>query len=246
MNDCPRVSALLDVYLDDETTPETNAMVQQHLALCGSCAARLASAREMRAALRGALRAERAPAGLHQRVRAVLPPPRPALAAFIRAWIVPAAATALVAWIVLPWPRAEPGIDHLLAVGEHVVCALEREVPHGVSYYAADMAMPWMPSAGGTVRVVEAHACSRQSDYLLHMVLEEHGSKLSILITRAPEGAARVVRAQRTGNFEVSSVRTTRHRAFVVIDRQRARALRDWREPAVQRVQHFLEQLEGL
>jgi hypothetical protein len=40
-------------------------------------------------------------------------------------------------------------------------------------------------------------------------------------------------------------VRTTRHRAFVVIDRAHARALRIWREPTVQRLQHFLKQVEG-
>ena len=64
-------------------------------------------------------------------------------------------------------------------------------------------------------------------------------------MARAGEGAERIFRPQRIGGFEVSQVRTTRHRAFLVIDRTHARALREWREPTVQRVQQFLKQKEG-
>jgi hypothetical protein len=77
------------------------------------------------------------------------------------------------------------------------------------------------------------------------MILEEGDTKASIFILRSGEGAERVDRPYRIGNFEVSQVRTTRHRAYVVIDRAHARTLRAWREPAVRRLQQFLKQLEG-
>ena len=79
-----------------------------------------------------------------------------------------AAATAIVAWIVLPWgPAEETGIYRAMAVGEHRACALERVVqPRAVSYYEPDALMPLLPDSGGKVRIVEAHLCGQQSDYM--------------------------------------------------------------------------------
>ena len=246
MNDCARILTLIDVYLDDETTVETNALIHQHLDHCEACARQFQSAQHLRASLREALGRDRAGAALHHQVRAVLPPvPRSSWAAFIREWIVPATATALVAWIVLPWRTAEPDFYRVMAAGEHVACALERVVhPRDNSYYVTDDVMPLLPDGGGTVRIVEAHACGQQTDYM-HVILEEGGTKASIFFARAGEGPERIYPPQRTGDYEVSLVRTTRHRAFVVIDRTHARALRQWREPTVRRVQRFLKQLEG-
>ena len=246
MNDCARILPLLDVYLDDETTAETNVLVQEHVEQCETCSRQLQTAHHLRVSMRDALGHDRAPASLHHRVHDRLTAePRPRLAALIRQWIVPAAATMLIAWIVLPSPPAEPGIYRQIAVGEHVACALERATRAHVPYYPAHTSMPLIPLAGGRVRIVEAHACGQQIDNLLHMILEEDGTKASIFIMRAGEGPERVFRPQRSGDFEVNEVRTTRHRAFVVIDRAHARALRSWREPTVQRLQHFLKQVEG-
>lgn len=247
MNDCARILSLLDVYLDDEATAETNVMVQQHVERCEACARQLQWAHHLRASMRDALRHDRASASLHQRVRAMLPPePRPRLASFIRNWIVPATATAIVAWIVLPWRSGESGIYRAMAAGEHVSCALEKRVPpRDVSYYRPETLVPLFPDGGGTIRVLEAHVCGEQMDYLLHVIFEEGGTKASIFIARAPEGAERIYRPQRNGNFDVTLVRTTWHHAFVVTERGRSRALREWREPAVRRVQQFLKQVEG-
>ena len=247
MNDCARILALLEVYLDDETTVETNALIYQHLNHCESCARQFQSDQQLRASMRDALGRDRAAASLHQRVRAVFPSePRPRLASFIREWIVPAAATAIVAWIVLPWQPAEPDFFRAMAVAEHTACALDRMVPpRDKSYYPAQALMPLLPNSGGKVRILEAHACGQQVDYLLHMILEEGDTKASIFILRVGEGAERVFRPYRIGKFEVSQVRTTRYRAYIVIDRAHARALRDWREPTVLRLQRYLKQMEG-
>ena len=248
MTDCARIAALFDVYVDDESTVETNVMVQQHVEHCEACARRLHDLRALRASMREALGRDAAPEALYRRVRtAVAAPPRPSVASFIRAWIVPATATAIVAWIMLPrGPAEEPGIYRAIAVGEHRACALERVVqPRAISYYEPDALMPLLPDSGGKVRIVEAHLCGQQMDYM-HVILEEGGAKASIFMARAGEGAERIFRPQRIGDFEVSQVRTTRHRAFLVIDRTHARALREWRGPTLQRVRQFLKQKEGV
>jgi hypothetical protein len=247
VTDCARVAALLDVYVDDESTVETNVMVQQHVEHCAACARQLHELRELRAAMREALGRDGAPEGLYRRVRtAVAAPARPSVASFIRAWIVPATATAIVAWIVLPrGPAEEPGIYRAMAVAEHRACALERVVqPRAISSYEPDALMPLLPDSSGKVRIVDAHLCGQQTDYM-HVILEEGGTRASILMARAGEGAERIFRPQRVGGFEVSQVRTTRYRGFLVIDRTHARALREWREPTVRRLRQFLKQLEG-
>lgn len=245
MSTCADVIALLEVYLDDETSPDTNALVQQHLDRCPSCAARLQAARYLRAEMRAALREDRAPASLHARVRTTLAPERPRLAAFIRSWVVPAAAAALVAWIILPPRTVDPAAETARAVEEHVACAVRGAVrTRDVSHYGPHAAMPLLPGDSGRVRILDAHACGRQTEYL-HVVLEEDGARASVLIADAGEGGERISRPQPRGEFEVSEVRTTRHRAFMVTDRAGSPALRQWREPALQRIQAFLKQREG-
>jgi hypothetical protein len=142
-------------------------------------------------------------------------------------------------------PAEEPGIYRAIAVAEHRACALDRVVqPRAISYYEPDALMPLLPDSGGKVRIVEAHLCGQQMDYT-HVILEEGGARASIFMAHAGEGAERIFRPQRIDGFEVSQVRTTRHRAFLVIDRTHARALRQWRAPALQRVRQFLKQKEG-
>jgi hypothetical protein len=247
MNDCTRVLTLLDVHLDDETSAETNVFVQQHLAHCGACARRFQLLREHRLEVRAALRELRAPSELHQRVRRTLPATStPSIAALVRNWLVPAAATALVAWIVIPWRPREPEVYAQMAVGEHRVCALERSgrLREAMSY-APEASMPLLPDLGDRVRVIEAHACGYATDFT-HVIVEEHGGRrASILISRAGEGSERTLRPETRGEFEVTQTRTTRHRAFVVMDRNRSQTLREWREPAVRRVHQFLKQMEG-
>jgi hypothetical protein len=247
MTDCSHVETLLDIYVDDETSAETNALVQAHVARCPSCARRLQLLRGHRGEVRAALRERRAPAELHERIRASLPAAdRLSVAAFVRNWLVPAAATALVAWIVIPERRAEPDVYAAMAVEEHRACALAGAVrPRPASAYAPDSRMPLLPDAKGEVRVIAAHACGQAMDFT-HLIVEAPGGrKASILISRASEGGERRLQTQTRGEFEVSQTRTTRHVASVVMDRAQSEALRAWREPAMRRVQQFLRQLEG-
>jgi hypothetical protein len=164
---------------------------------------------------------------------------------FIREWIVPAIATALVAWIVIPSQPVEPEGYTRQAAAQHRACALERAIvtpPAG--RYQPDEFTPLIPDLGG-VRVVEAHECIAGTKFTHVIVEDAGGGKGSILVTRSGEASERTFRPERHGDFDVSQVRTTRHRAFVVLDHERSRQLREWREMTTARLHQFLKQLEG-
>lgn len=245
MSACTRIRPLLDVYLDDAATPETNALVHEHLSHCRSCAAELQSLRGLRAAMRQALGEERASTELHQRVRASLAGDAGSWRAALHKWIVPASAAALVVFGLLRWQAREPAAVES-AVAEHVACALQGRLPFEVARYQPAYLMPWLPHAAGEVRILDAHACGREREYQ-HVVVEGDDSKASILITTRDNGNPATGSSHRhTGEFDVSVVRSPRHVAYLVIDQGASPALHAWRAPAIARVERFLKQLEGL
>jgi len=246
MTDCHRILALLDVYVDDETTPETNALVQEHVSRCAACAEQLHSLRRLRSSLRDELGAERAAGALHQRVRASLVDgTRSSWSAVLRQWIIPATAAALVVFAFLRGNVPESAAVES-AVAEHVACAIAGRAPvDGAAGYQPATSMPWVPDPEHHVRILDAHACGRDREYK-HLVVERDGAKASILIANRAGGDPDVGSSQHNaGAFEVSVVGSPGHVAYLVIERARSRALRAWREPALQRVQRFLQQLEG-
>ena len=69
---CTPANNLLEPYLDDELDASQRAEVAEHLASCGSCAARHAQLLELRAGIREHAPYYHAPAGLQDRVRAAV------------------------------------------------------------------------------------------------------------------------------------------------------------------------------
>jgi hypothetical protein len=168
-------------------------------------------------------------------------------ATVIREWIVPGVATAMVAWIVIPTRPAIPESYAATALVEHRECALKNAPPLGgesVSDSADDYAA-LIPDFGGRMRVVEAHRYAHSMNFTHVIVEEDGGRRVSIVISLASEGGERIIGPETRDGFEVSQVRTTRHHAVVVIDRDRARALRDWRRVTLERLQRSFRQLEG-
>ena len=164
----------------------------------------------------------------------------------MRNWVAPASATAVVAWIVIPLAPPESDFYERSVSGEHRACALERVIKPRQGYsYSPEAFESLIPTLNGSLRVVEGHECGQQAD-LTHVILEDRaGTRASVFVTRSPESSERRFGRRRVGHFEVSQVRTTRHRAFVVIDPQRTRQLRAWRELTLDRLEHFLKQQEG-
>ena len=168
------------------------------------------------------------------------------VATVIREWIVPGVATAMVAWIVIPTRPAVSDSYAINAVEEHRTCALDNKArPGEESLYSADDFAALIPDFGGRMHVVKAHR-NVHSVRFTHVIVEEDGGRrASILIARTSEGGERIIGPETRGDFEVTQVRTTRHHAVVVIDRDRARALRDWRTVTLERLQRSFRQLEG-
>ena len=169
------------------------------------------------------------------------------VATVIREWIVPGVATAMVAWIVIPTRPAVPDTYASNALVEHRECALNNAPPprgESTSYSADDFAA-LIPDFGGRMHVVKAHGYAHSIEFTHVIVEEDGGPRASIVIARASEGGERVIGPERRDGFEVSQVRTTRHHAVVIIDRDRATALRDWRKVTLERLQRSFQQLEG-
>lgn len=164
----------------------------------------------------------------------------------IRDWLAPASATALVAWIVIPQSPVEPPYYEISAVAEHRACVLERLVKprQGRSYSPEDL-QPLIPTLGGRIRIVAGHECGQQMDFTHVIVEDSAGSRASIFVTRSPESSERRFRPRRVKDLEVTQVRTTRHRAFVVFDRDSGRELREWRALTLNRLELFMKQREA-
>jgi hypothetical protein len=165
--------------------------------------------------------------------------------ALIRDWVAPASVTALVAWIFIPTVPAEPPTYDNLAQAQHRTCALEGYRQPDRTSYPPNEFTPLIPSAGGKIRVIEAHECLGSMNFT-HLIVEiAAAGKASVLVTRSGEGGQRILGPRRFGDFEVMQVRTTRHRAFVVVDRAHARRLGEWRRLTIDRLRQFLRQSEG-
>src|SRR5919108_1229684 len=173
MTDCATTSALLDVYLDDEASPETNALVQAHVRECARCEQTLHDMRELKMQLRDVFTQERAPAALAARMHLALDERTPhRFVQTLRGWLVPASAAAIVvaAWLLWPalserkfgerveGPASAPRLADA-AVSEHIACALDRRVAHVDPAAAAarglTVAMPWIRDAAHDIRVVD-------------------------------------------------------------------------------------------
>ena len=168
------------------------------------------------------------------------------VASVIRDWIVPGVATAMVAWIVIPTRPAVPETYAINAVVEHRECALENAPrPGEETSYSADDFAALIPDLGGRIHVVKAHRYIHSVRFTHVIVEEDGGPRASIVISPVSEGGERFIGPETRDGFEVTQVRTTRHHAVVVIDRDRARALRDWRNATLERLQRSFRQLEG-
>ena len=245
MTDCATTSALLDVYADDEASPETNALVQVHLSECARCEQALRDVRALKMQLRDVLGQERAPQELAARIRISLDERTPRrFVHALRSWLVPASAAALVvaAW-TLTTTRPPSLAD--AAVSEHIACALDRRVAHVDPATAVaggvTVAMPWIRDTTERIRVIDAHACGT-APLFSHVVVSVSGTVASVLI--APRRGELSAPFQR-GGFDVNIVPASAHTGYLIAPRAPADIAPAWRATVLDRVARFLQQLEG-
>lgn len=211
-NNCKRIRAFLDSYLNDELLVETAHEVLRHLADCRDCALLLAERERVKARLQSAVRREVAPEDLPQRIQKSI---RQTNRRRWSQWMIGIAATLALAigttgalrWWTPPPPSptlaqaepmaslAEPSAGLLnLGVGEHIYCALENGYGNR-TFSAAEMRAKLGPHFASLVPAVReeiaadfavmvGHRCRYLGREFVHLILRNPQTTLSLILTR--------------------------------------------------------------
>ena len=239
--DCQHVREMMDSYLAEELSVETNHGVLRHLGECRDCAAELKRRQRMRALLSQtldvAVDADRVSARIRQAVdREQRSWGRVARLAGVAATLV--AAVAIAYWAGRPVDAA--AYDD--SAEDHIVCALAY--PEDATYdrdrAAQNLASPFERIADaiglshGAYDVIDAHMCPYKGRNYAHVVIRGDGQTLSLFAERAERGAlpdapttvlagdAVDVHATTRLGYRISAVATRDHRLFLVSERPTA------------------------
>jgi anti-sigma factor RsiW len=233
--DCQHVREVMDSYLAEELSVETNHGVLRHVTGCRACAAELkrrARLREMLSeTLEVAVDADRARARITRAVDREQ-----------RSWqrlarLGAVAATLIAAVAVAYWAgRRVDAAAYDDSAGDHIACALTY--PEGTAFDPERAAQNLVPPfehivdavgvSHGHYRVIDAHMCPYKGRNYAHVVIRGEGQTLSLFAERADRGALpaapTTVLAGDTLNlhattrlgYRVSAVATRDHRLFLV------------------------------
>jgi anti-sigma factor RsiW len=236
--DCQHVREVMDSYLSEELSVETNHVVLRHVAECRACAAELKGRRRLRALLSEgldvAVDADRVRARI---TRAVDREQR----SWQRVARLGAVAAMLVAAIVVSFWVGRP-VDAAAyddSAEDHIACALTY--PEGTAYDPDRAAQNLVPpfehivdSVGlshGIYHVIDAHMCPYKGRNYTHVVIRGDGQTLSLFAERAERGALPStpttvlagdtldVHATTRLGYRISAVATPGHRVFLVSER---------------------------
>jgi anti-sigma factor RsiW len=193
---CQHVREVMDSYLAEELSVETNHEVLRHLGGCPDCAAELKRRQRLRALLSQALDVTTAPEQATARITQALDRERHSwrrVAPFAGIAATLIAAVALAYWMGRPIDAA--AYDD--SAEDHVACALI--IPADTTYDAARAARNLEPpfralvdAIGvwhGPYQVVDAHMCPYKGRNYAHVVLRGEGQSLSLFAERAGRGA---------------------------------------------------------
>ena len=236
--DCQHVREVMDSYLSEELSVETNHGVLRHVAECRDCAAELRRRRQLRAllpeALDVAVDADRVTARItHAMDRELRSWVRVARLGAVAAMLV--AAVAVAYWA--GWRVDAAAYDDSAA--DHIACALTY--PDGTSYdklrAAQNLVSPFEQIADavglshGPYHVIDAHMCPYNGRNYAHLVIRGEGQTLSLFAERAERGALPdapttvlagdtldVHSTMRLG-YRISAVATREHQLFLVSER---------------------------
>jgi anti-sigma factor RsiW len=236
--DCQHVREVMDSYLSEELSVETNHSFLRHVAQCPDCGAELRRRQRLRALLSETLTV----AVDAERVRTRI---THAMDREARSWVRVArlgaiAATLLAAVAVAYWAGGRvdaAAYDH--SAEDHVACALTY--PEGTKYdkvrAAQHLESPFeqiVDAVGlsrGSYHVIDAHMCPYKGRNYAHVVLRGDGQTLSLFAERAQRGAlpdtpttvlagdTLDVHATTRLGYRISAVATRDHRIFLVSER---------------------------
>ena len=236
--DCQHVREVMDSYLSEELSVETNHGVLHHVAECRDCAAELKRRQRLRALLAATLDV----AVDADRVRARI---THAVDREQRSWkrvarLGAVAATLVAAVAVVYW--AGNRVDAAAyddSAEDHIACALTY--PEG-TVYDADRAAKNLVSpfeqivdavgrSHGVYRVIDAHMCPYKGRNYAHVVIRGDGQTLSLFAEHAERGALPEtpttvlvgdtldIHATTRLGYRISAVATRDHRLFLISER---------------------------
>jgi hypothetical protein len=236
--DCRHAREVMDSFLAEELSVETNHGVLSHVAQCRDCAAELKRRQRLRALLSETLNvavdADRARARITQ-----------ARDRELRSWVrvarLGAVAAALVAAVGIAywadWRVDAAAYDD--SAEDHIACALTY--PDDAAYdrlrVAQSLKSPFEQIADavglshGVYHVIDAHMCPYKGRNYAHVVIRGDGQTLSLFAERAERGAlpdapttvlagdTLDVHATTRLGYRISAVATRDHRLFLVSER---------------------------
>ena len=236
--DCQHVRELMDSYLSEELSVETNHGVLRHVAECSDCGSELKRRKRLRTLLSETLDvpvdADRARARItHAMDREQRSWNRVARLGAVAATLI--AAVAIVYWTGKPVDAA--AYDD--SAGDHIACALAY--PDNVAYdprrAAQNLAPPYehiveaIGLSRGAYHVIDAHMCPYKGRNYAHVVIRGDRQTLSLFAERAERGALPdtpttvlpgdtldVHTTTRLG-YQISAVATHDYRLFFVSER---------------------------
>jgi hypothetical protein len=258
---CQDVREIADSYLSDELHTEQKSQVVNHLGGCAECQRELGARRQLRSTLRASfahadalkIRDEFAD-NLKVRLRAVAlretkrPVPR-------LAWLAMAACLVLALGfglrMILRQPDGEQAAVRAAmaeigrsAAGDHANCAvkfrlLEKPIPleeAGLKYDRAylnlsEVVNSRLTELSGDIQLVESHSCVFNGRRFAHLVLRDHGSLVSLLVTELStpilgqgtkhslgDGSQQVFACPEFEGYQVACFKTASHAIFLVSD----------------------------
>jgi Putative zinc-finger len=238
--ECQQIRELMDSYLSEELSVETNHAVLQHLGACDACSEELGRRQRLRRLLSQSLDIAVDADRMKQRITRTLDRQQRTWPRTTHWWGLAAAAIAGVAvalWLSRPVDVA--AYDD--SAGSHVACglAIPQTVTYNAERAARNLTTPYQPMVDaighwhGPYRVIDAHMCPYRGRDYVHMVLRSDGRTLSLFAERALRGAlpktpvtttlpgdGREVHSITTSGYHVSATATTDFRVFVVSDQQ--------------------------
>ena len=239
--DCKDVRELMDSFLSEELSVESNHQVLRHLGTCQACSSEMTRRKRVRSLLAQSLDVPLDVEGAQQRILNRVEREQRSWGRTVR-WLGSAAAILVAAIAVATWvgrPIDAAAYDD--SAGDHVVCALAY--PEDTTYDAARAARNLAPPferiaeaiglSHGAYHVIDAHMCPYKGRNYAHVVFRGNGQTLSIFAEPAVRGALPTptstttlegdtvdVHSTTSMGFRIAAVSTSGHQVFLVSDQQ--------------------------
>jgi Putative zinc-finger len=236
--DCREIRELLDSYLSEELSVETNHAVLHHLATCPACADEVRRRQRVRRLLAHSLDVTVDVDRVTQRITQALDRHQHTWRRTVRWGTIAAMLVAgVVAALWLSRPTDVAAYED--SAGNHIACALA--IPASATYDADRAAHHLVPPykavadaighTHGPYHVIDAHMCPYKGRDYVHVVLRGDGRTVSLFAERASRGAlpttpetttlasdGRQVHLTTQWGYRVTATTTPDFRLFVVSD----------------------------